>query len=139
MFDFRVSLLPLAVLSLGNFFFSWIWYSPLLFAKPWMKALGMDPNHQMSEAEKKNMPWLFVSGIAASVLLVYGMMVIVKSLRLTNFTSGLTAGAVIWSAFALTHSLNTLWEGRKPLVLIINNGLFLVTYSLFGGILAVWR
>jgi hypothetical protein len=139
MLDFRVTILPLAVLSVVNFFFSWIWYSPLLFAKPWMKALGIDPKHQMTEEEKRKMPGLFMNGFAASVLVVYGMMVLVKSMRLNSFISGLTAGVVIWIGFALTHSLNTLWEGRKPAVLVINNGLFLITYALYGGILAVWR
>jgi hypothetical protein len=104
-----------------------------------MKALGIDPGHAMTEEDKKRMPWLFLSGAVASLLVVYGMMVIVHSLKITGFFPGLGAGIVIWAAFALTHSLNTLWEGRKPIVLVINNGLFLLTYALFGGILAVWQ
>lgn len=104
-----------------------------------MKALGFDPQHKMSEEEKKMMPVLFLSGIVASFLVVYGMMVIIHSLKVTDFLSGLGVGAVIWAGFALTHSLNTLWEGRKPKVLVINNGLFLLTYALYGGILAIWR
>ena len=85
------------------------------------------------------MPWLFLNGLASSVLVVYVLMVLVNSLRLNDFVSGLTAGVLVWLGFAVTHSLNTLWEGRKPVVLVINDGLFLVTYALFGGILAVWR
>jgi hypothetical protein len=139
MFDFSVSVLPLVVLAVGNFILSWVWYSPLLFAKPWMKALGIDPQRKMTEEDKRKMPWLFLNGFAASFLVVYGMMVIVHSLKVTDFFSGLETGAVIWAGFALTHSLNTLWEGRKPLVLVINNGLFLITYALYGGILAIWR
>jgi hypothetical protein len=139
MLDFSVSILPLIVLALANFVLSWVWYSPVLFAKPWMKGLGVDPNRTMSEQDKKNMPWLFLNGIIASFIIVYTMMVIVHSLKAADFVSGLVAGAVIWAGFALTHSLNTLWEGRKPVVLVINNGLFLLTYALYGGILAVWR
>jgi hypothetical protein len=138
MIDFSVTIIPLVVLALCNFFFSWIWYSPLLFAKPWMKALGVDPQRKMTEEDEKKMPWLFLSGMISSFLEVYGMMVIVHSLMLNNFTSGMVAGVVIWAGFTLTHSLNTLWEGRKLLVLIINNGLFLITYALYGGILAIW-
>jgi len=139
MIDFHVSLLPLIVLAIVNFFLSWIWYSPVLFAKPWMKALGIDPKHVMTPEQKKAMPLLFASGIIASFLVVYGMMIIVHSLKATCFSSGLLIGVIVWTGFALTHSLNTLWEGRKPLVLVINNGLFLLTYVVFGGILAVWR
>ncbi len=139
MLDFHVSIVPLIVLSLANFVLSWLWYSPVLFAKPWMKALGMDGNHEMTDAEKKAMPWLFVNGLAASVIVVYGMMVMVNSLGAAEFMQGALVGIVIWAGFAVTHSLNTLWEGRKLIVLVINNGLFLLSYVLYGGILAVWK
>ena len=139
MLDFHVSWLPLAVLSFANFVLSWLWYSPLLFAKPWMKALGIDPQHQMSEAEKKRMPFLFLNGIAASVLVVYGMMVLVNSVGAASFAQGALAGLFVWAGFALTHSMSTMWEGRKIVVLVINNGLFLLSYAVYGGILAVWK
>jgi len=139
MLDFSVSIAPLVVLSLGNFVLSWLWYSPVLFAKPWMKALGMDGKHTMTDAEKKAMPWLFVNGLLASVIVVYGMMVLVNSLDAEAFAQGALVGLVVWAGFAVTHSLNTLWEGRKPVVLVINNGLFLFSYVLYGGILAVWK
>lgn len=139
MIDFSISIIPLVVLSLVNFILSWLWYSPLLFAKPWMKALGTDNKHEMTEEEKKAMPWLFVNGLVASILVVYGIMVMTQSLGSTGFVSGMIVGSVIWAGFAVTHSLNTLWEGRKPVVLVINNGLFLLTYALFGGILSVWH
>ena len=92
----------------------------------------------MTAAEKKKMPWLFLSGLVASLLVVYGMGVVVRSLGVTDFITGVMTGALIWVGFALTHSLNTLWEGRKLVVLVINNGLFLVTYAIIGGILAIW-
>lgn len=140
MLDFGVSILPVAVLAIVNFAASWVWYSPLLFAVPWMKALGKDPGkREMSEAERKAMPLLFLGGLVSSVLVVYAMAVAVRSLGAESFAQGLLVGLVIWAGFALTHSLNTLWEGRKPLVLVINNGLFILTYALFGGILAIWR
>jgi len=122
-----------------NFAFSWVWYSPLLFAKPWMKALGIDPQHQMSDAEKKRMPFLFLNGLTASVLVVYAMMVLVNSLGASGFLQGALVGIFVWAGFAVTHSMNTVWEGRKTIVLVINNGLFLLTYAVYGGILSVWR
>jgi hypothetical protein len=139
MIDFRVSVLPLIVLSIANFIFSWLWYSPVLFAKPWMKALGMDPDNLMTDEEKKKMPLLFAGGLVASFLVIYGMMVIVNSVGAGGFLSGMVVGLVLWAGFALTHSLNTLWEGRKPVVLLINNGLYLLTYLVYGGVLAVWK
>jgi len=39
----------------------------------------------------------------------------------------------------VTHSLNTQFEGRKPVVLVINNVLYLITYVVGGGVVAIWR
>lgn len=139
MLDFSVAIAPLVVLSLVNFVLSWVWYSPALFAKPWMKALGMDGKHEMSDEEKRAMPLLFANGFISSLIVVYGMMVLVHSIGAASFQQGALVGLVVWAGFALTHSLNTLWEGRKPIVLVINNGLFLLSYVVFGGILAVWK
>jgi hypothetical protein len=139
MLRFQVSILPFIVIAIANFFLSWIWYSPLLFMKPWATALGTYGKKEMTEKEKKAMPFLFLSGLLSSAILSWGLQVIVQSLGAATFLDGLLIGVVAWAIFALTHSLNTLWEGRKPIVLAINNGLFLLTYALFGGIAAVWR
>ena len=139
MLQFQVSVLPLIVITLVNFFLSWLWYSPVLFLKPWATALGTYGKKEMTEAEKKAMPFLFLSGLLASFLLSYGLQIVVHSVGATTFGAGLLVGAVAWAAFALTHSLNTLWEGRKPIVLLINNGLFLLTYVIFGGLVAIWK
>ena len=139
MINFTISLVPLIVLSLGNFLLSWIWYSPLLFAKPWMKALGINDKHEMSEKEKREMPFLFISGLFSSILFVSVLMILINNLQITNFLSGMLIGLIFWVGFVVTHSLNTLWEGRKVKVLLINNGLFLITYTIFGGLLAIWK
>jgi hypothetical protein len=139
MLQFQLSVLPLVVVAIVNFFLSWLWYSPVLFLKPWATALGTYGKKEMTENEKKAMPFLFLSGIVASFILSYGLQVVVHSVGATSFVSGLLVGVVAWAVFALTHSLNTLWEGRKPVVLVINNCLFLLTYALFGGLVAVWR
>jgi len=77
--------------------------------------------------------------LAASALVVYAMMVLVNSLGASGFLQGALVGIFVWAGFAVTHSMNTVWEGRKTIVLVINNGLFLLTYAVYGGILSVWR
>ena len=139
MLDFSVSVLPLVVVALANFVASWLWYSPMLFAKPWQRALGVPEGHQMTEEEKRRMPMLFGSGLVSSFILAYALQVLVHTVGATSFGSGLLVGLALWCGFVLTHSLDTLWEGRKPTVLVINNGLFILKYALLGGLVAVWR
>jgi len=139
MLKFELTLTPFFCIALANFVFSWLWYSPLLFAKPWAKALGMDMNRKMTDAEKKKMPLLFAGAIFSSFALSLVLQVLVRSVGATDFSQGAALGTLCWLGFALTGSLGTLWEGRKTLVLVVNNGLFLLTYTVFGGILAAWH
>lgn len=141
MFDYSISWIPFLGITFLNFFGSWVYYSPVSpFFKKWQMALGMDPNKKtMTDEEKKAMPRLFGGAILASLLLAYGMQFLVRNLILETFLEGAVIGLIAWATFAVTLSLNTQFEGRKPIVLIINNILYLVTYMVFGGILAVWR
>ncbi|MBI5467322.1 MAG: DUF1761 domain-containing protein [Candidatus Kerfeldbacteria bacterium] len=141
MIDWSFSLTPFLAVALGNFFFSWLYYSPMSpFFKAWSRGLGLDPNNRtMSEDQKKAMPRLMGGAVVATVLFAYGLQVVVNSLGLTTFTDGMMAGFVVWFAFAVSHSLNTQFEGRKPIILVINDFWFLLTYVGFGGLLAVWK
>ena len=139
MLKFEISYGPLLAIALANFILSWAWYSPLLFAKPWAKALGIKMDRKMTEAEKKKMPLLFGGAIFSSFALSFVLQVLVKNTGVISFGQGACLGGICWLGFALTHSLGTLWEGRSHVVILVNNGLFFLTYAIFGGILAVWH
>jgi len=129
-----------AALAVVNFFFSWLWYSPVLFAKPWSQALKLNPDpKKMTKQQKAMMPYLFASGIVSSFMLVWGLAVLVASFQAMGFVAGAKVGFLAWFAFTLTGSLGTLWEGRPNIVLAINNGLYALTYIVFAGVLAAWR
>jgi hypothetical protein len=141
MVDFSVSVVPLVVVGVVNFVVSWLYYSP---AVPWFRAwqvgVGADPQkREMTEEDKKAMPRLFGGALVATFVLPYGLQVLVHSLKATDFVTGALVGLVVWVTFAVTHSLNTQFEGRKPVVLVINNVLYLVTYVAYSGVLAVWK
>ena len=141
MLDFSVSVWPLLVVAVANFFLSWIYYSPAVpWFKAWQKAVGMDPNKtEMTDEDKKAMPGLMFGALVATFLLAYGLQVVVHSLKVTDFWGGALVGVVLWAAFALTQGLNARFEGKKASLLVINGVWYLVTYAGFGGLVAVWR
>src|SRR5260370_17071610 len=47
----HVSILPVVVAAVVVFVLGWLWYSPLLFFKPWMRLRGMDPVAAMAGAK----------------------------------------------------------------------------------------
>ena len=139
MIDLRLSILPFIIIIVANFFLSWIYYSPLVpWFKTWQIGVGADINKtKMTEEDKKSMPRLMGGAVVASLLLSYGLQIIVHSVKANDFASGALVGFVLWMGFVITHSLNTQFEGRKPIVLVINNVLYLLTYTVFGGLVAV--
>jgi hypothetical protein len=141
MIDLSVSLLPFFVIAIANFFLSWIYYSPAMpWFKTWQKGVGLDPTKtEMSKEEKQRMPLLMGGAAVSTLLFSFGLQVIVHSLGAIDFLTGASVGLVIWCGFAVSHSLNTQFEGRKPIVLVINQGLYLVSYAFFGGIVAIWN
>ena len=139
MIDLQLSVLPFMIVFIANFFMSWIYYSPMVpWFKAWQIGVGADiKKTEMSEEDKKSMPRLIGGAVIASLLFSYGLQIIVHSVNATVFVSGALVGFILWMGFVITHSLNTQFEGRKPIVLVINNVLYLATYTIFGGIIAI--
>ena len=139
MIDLRLSILPFFIIFAANFILSWIYYSPMVpWFKTWQIGVGADSNKvNMTEEDKKSMPRLMGGAVVSSFLLSYGLQIIVHRVNANDFTSGAFIGFVLWMGFVITHSLNTQFEGRKPIVLVINNVFYLLTYTIFGGIIAI--
>lgn len=141
MLHFEFSWAPVLTVAAANFILSWLYYSPVApWFKAWQLGVGVDPGKTtMTPEEQKMMPFLFGGAFVATFVFAYGLNVVIRSLGAADALSGALVGAAAWATFALTHSLNTLFEGRKPVVLVINNGLYLVTYAGFGALLALWK
>lgn len=140
MIDFRISVVPFVIIFIANFFLSWIYYSPMVpWFKTWQIGIGADINKtEMTDEDKKSMPRLMGGAVVSSLLLSYGLQIIIHSINVKDFVSGAVVGCIIWLGFVLTHSLNTQFEGRKPVVLVINNILYLLTYTIFAGLIAIF-
>jgi len=139
MMDLRLSILPFVIIFIANFLISWIYYSPMApWFRTWQIGVGADINKtEMTDEDKKSMPRLMGGAVVASLLFSYGLQIMVHSVNATDFVSGAFVGLVLWIGFVITHSLNTQFEGRKPIVLVINNVLYLLTYTVFSGIVAI--
>lgn len=139
MLDLSISIVPFIIVALANFFLSWLYYSPIApWFKTWQIMVGADPNKkEMTDEDKKDMPRLMGGALVASLLFSYGLQIFVHSSGANDFLSGALVGLILWLGFVVTHSLNTQFEGRKPLLLFINNGLYFVVYLVFGGLIAI--
>lgn len=110
-----------------------IWYSPLLFGKHWMRALGL--TEADLEISKQRMPKLFALAGLVNLIMLFVLAYFVAfakeagealstiALLLSILLAAATASAVIWEQKSLTY-------------LYINVGY--ATVVVFGGMSVMW-
>jgi hypothetical protein len=112
-----------------------LWYSPALFAKPWMNALGIVP-----DGERKGLIFAMVSSFLASFLLSFVLWHVVTWAGATSWLSGIFVGALCWLGFIAAPLFpQGLYERRPVKLFLINTGYWLVAMTLSGALLATWR
>jgi hypothetical protein len=111
------------------------WYSPVLFAKPWVEIVG----RQMGEKPKGLVKGMISSFIGDLILAEVLAHVIVWSSALT-WGRGVWIGFIVWLGFFLSPAYpQSIYEGRPFKYVAINGGYWLVGFLIVGGLLAVWR
>jgi len=136
-----VNLFAVLVSAVATMVLGFLWYSPVLFANPWMKLMGLDPNDKakIAEMQKTAGPSYFMS-LIASLLAAF---VLGKLIAVAGFSTpidGLKIGLVVWLGFVTTVQFTNALFSRQPFKLyMINTGYQLVCYAVMGAILGAWR
>ena len=129
----HVNILAVVAAALSSFVVGGLWYSPLLFVKPWKAEIGADPD---AKAELSSMVPQLVGCFVLS-LVQAGMFAVFlgKQPPLMGAAYGAAAG-LCWVAAAL--GINYLFEGKSIRLFLINGGYNVVSFTLYGLILALW-
>jgi hypothetical protein len=118
-----------------------LWYSPVLFAKPWTVLMGYDPNDKakMAEMQKSAGPSYAVS-LVASVVSAMVLGKFIFAAHVTTAMYGMKIGLAVWLGFVTTVQLTNALFTRQPFKLyLINTGYQAVCYLAMGAILGGWR
>src|ERR1043166_8891605 len=124
--------------AVAVFILGWLWYSPLLFFKPWMRLRGQDPDAAMASG-KMPMGKLVVELVRCLVLAC----VIARFVALLGVGGVLGAvhfGLAVWIGFPvvlLTGSV--LWENVPWKVAAIHAGDWLVKMLVIPIIVTAWH
>jgi hypothetical protein len=133
-----INYLAVVVAALAAFFIGALWYSPLLFAKQWMKAHGYS-EEQIKEMQKSAMPAYLVS-LVCYVVMAYVLAVFIAMMNVASATGGMWAGFLAWLGFAATLGLTAnMFSERKIATFFIDAGYQLVHLLVMGAILGAWR
>ncbi len=117
-----------------------LWYSPLLFAKAWMREMGYDPNDKakVQEMQKSAGP-AYGGSFVASVVSAYTLAWFLHMLQNYTLSFGLIVGFHVWLGFVATVQFSgALFMKQSMKLFAINTGYQLVCYVVMGAILSVW-
>ena len=129
-----VNFLAVLVAALSSFILGGLWYSPLLFGKPWMQATGVTQERAQASNKAKTFGLAFLASlvIAFNLALFLGS----DSTLQTGAFYGFLAG---FGWVAMAFAINDLFELRPFNLLAINAGYHTVAFTVMGAIVGSWH
>jgi hypothetical protein len=125
----------LIVSALILWFLGALWYSPVLFVKPWMAIVGRQKGD-----DKSGLATGMISSIVCDLILSFVLAHLVLWSGAQGFLHGAFVGFIAWAGFIACPSLpQGIYEGRPFKLFAINGGYWFTALLLSGGLLAVWR
>lgn len=126
----------LAVIAAGILYFvlGALWYSPLLFAAPFIKYRGLKPE------EMNGAPIDYLMTLVGALIVALVLAIFVNALGAATFVDGVGVGllAALGVAAPSTLTYNT-FSGPHKMLWLIFTGYQGVAFALMGVILALWR
>src|SRR5258708_27310471 len=98
--------LAILVAAISTMVVGFLWYSPRLFAKPWMREMGYDANDKarMEEMTKSAGP-AYGGSFCSSLGSAFTLALLLHGLRAEDLPFGLMVGFHLWLAFVATAQL----------------------------------
>jgi hypothetical protein len=128
----QINYLAVGVAALSSFLIGGVWYSPILFAKAWMRETGLT-----EEELGKSMGRTFGLSFVLSLVIAFNLAAFLGPDA--NFSWGMTAGvlAAVWVAASM--AITFAFERRSAILTVIDAGYHVVAYAVMGGILGAWH
>ena len=134
----HVDYLAVLVCGVVIFLLGGVWYSKLLFAKPWVALMGKSEEEMKASAGP--MPLNFLIAFLCGAVSAYVLAAFLNHHQPLTLARGARIGAACWLGFTAPPSLATAVFSQTPKKLwAINVGYDLVSYVLAGMILAWWH
>jgi len=129
------------VAAIATMVVGFLWYSPILFAKPWMREMGYDPNDKAKTQEmQKTAGPAYAGSFVASLLSAFTLALVLHAMHAENLHHGLMLGFHVWLGFVATVQFTgALFMKQSMKLFAINTGYQLVCYLVMGAILVLWR
>ena len=113
------------------------WYSPLLFAKPWMAANDLT-EESISEAGSATKG--YIVAVIASIVIAFAIALFAQASGVDTAVEGLLLGLAAGLGFvATTFAASYIFESRPLKLYLINAGYPVVSFTLIGLLIGAWQ
>ena len=135
-----INFVAVFVAAIATMVLGFLWYSPILFATPWMRLMGYDPNDKAKLAEMqkgagKTYGVAFIASLVSAIVLAK----IIDISSVNTILYGIKIGFAMWLGFVATVQLTGALFSKQPIKLfLINTGYQLICFLAMGAILAKW-
>jgi hypothetical protein len=128
-----VNIIAVIVCAVVNFAIGAVWYSPVLFSKPWMRMTG----RKMDEMQAIGP--LYAITFVAALVAAFVLAQLIAATKASGLINGIIAGLLVGIGFVLTTSIpDYVFSGRPAKLLGINVGYQILGLAIEGAILGVW-
>ena len=112
-----------------------LWYSPLLFARPWVAIVGRKMGEKPTGVYKG-----MIGSLIGDLFLCFVLAHIIMWSGAQGWMGGAHIGLLTWGGFFLAVMYpQSIYEGRPLKYFLINCGYWLVSLVSVGAVLGVWR
>jgi hypothetical protein len=128
-----VNWLAVIAAALSMFALGAVWYSPLLFVKPWAKAAGLEIGENLGG----NFPLILGTSFVLTLVMAANLAFFTAPLDLGGTVAAAVAAGFGWAALSLW--VISLFERRPFAYVLINGGYLTIGFAIMGLILGLWR
>lgn len=131
-----INYLAVLVGALASMVLGFVWYSPQVFGKRWMKLTGLS----QEELRKESMMRIYIFSFVAALVMAWMLARFIHYAAAFSLISGIKTGVWAWLGFVAPTSLVNYMFQKKPLELyLVDVGYHLVALMAMGAIIAAWR
>lgn len=129
----KINYLAVMVATIAAYFLGTLWYSGLMFGKPYRRALGQTKQDLTSPTA----PMLI--GFVCILITAFGLALLLTTLRKITLLSGITVGAIVAFAFVAANMFSDyLFSNWSLKLFLIQAGYRVACIILMGAILGAW-
>ncbi len=133
MLPLEINWIAVLIATLAAMFVGALWYSPILFGKPWMREVDKKA-HDIKKGAAQKLVASFITVLITAVVLD----IFINALGATTITGGILVGLIAWFGFRETrHWLAMTFETSTMKHFLLNSGHDLVEFIVIGAILGL--